>query len=274
LDSVLSSVNAAFDHIWKTRDHHWVEVVRPAIEPLIGVSRPLQELRTQIEAAARHERPLLIMGEPGSGKEFVARLIHQRQFQPRPFIRISCAALSADELEQAFAGDESLRNLLRCPGDTDGDDDIEAGTLYLDGLERLSAVALHAFISLLETYEQRRWRGEVPIKMRVVAAALPSAFQESGGGTLPMALQQVVGPTKILATTPLRDRVEDIALLVEYFLRRTARKYGSIPKELHPEALQVLMRYDWPGNVKELSIWLRSYASITGMQRVQRRRCR
>src|SRR5262245_54435694 len=70
LDSVLSSVNAAFDHIWKTREHHWVEVVRSAMEPLIGVSRPVQELRRQIEAAAQHEAPLLIVGESGSGKEF------------------------------------------------------------------------------------------------------------------------------------------------------------------------------------------------------------
>ena len=72
---------------------------------------------------------------------------------------------------------------------------------------------------------------------------------------LPIDLQRMFA-TSTLATIPLRDRVEDIPLLAEYFLRRSARKYGSIPQELHPEAMQVLMGYDWPGNVKELKATL------------------
>src|SRR5918996_416571 len=92
LDNVLSSVNAAFDHIGKTRDHHWVEVVRPVEEPLLGVSRALQALRTQIEAATQHHTPLLIVGEAGSGKEFLAQTMHQRQYPRGPFVRLYCAA--------------------------------------------------------------------------------------------------------------------------------------------------------------------------------------
>ncbi len=255
LDSVLNSVNAAFDHLWKSGDRHWLEVVGTGIEPLIGVSRRVQELRTQIDVVARCDMPLLIMGEPGSGKEFVARVIHQQQHHRRPFVRLYCAALSEKELEQVFAGGESLAALLHGMDDTDVDADLEAGTLYLDGLERLSAAALETFTSLMDSHGQPGWRGGTPLRMRVIAAALPSACQEPGVGTLPPALQQVFGPPT-LATIPLRDRVEDIALLAEYFLRRSARKYGSIPKELHPAALQRLMAYDWPGNVKELKATL------------------
>jgi UDP-3-O-acyl N-acetylglucosamine deacetylase len=255
LDSVLNSVNAAFDHIWKTSDRHWMEVVRTAIEPLIGVSRPLQELRTQIDAVARRELPLLIVGEPGSGKEFVARVIHQQQQHRRPFVRLYCAALSEDELEQVFAGGERLSALLCGTDDLDLDADLGPGTLYLDGLERLSAAALYTFTSLMEAYGHQGWRGETHLRMRVIAAALSGAHQESGGRTLPMELRRMFG-TSTLATIPLRHRVEDIALLAECFLRRSARKYGSIPKELHPEALQMLMAYDWPGNVKELKATL------------------
>jgi UDP-3-O-acyl N-acetylglucosamine deacetylase len=87
--------------------------------------------------------------------------------------------------------------------------------------------------------------------MRVVAAALPSPLREAGIEILPVELQRLFAPAP-LVTIPLRHRVEDIALLAEHFLRRAARKYGSLPKELHPEALQVLMEYDWPGNVQEL----------------------
>jgi UDP-3-O-acyl N-acetylglucosamine deacetylase len=251
LDGVLSSVNAAFDHLWKTRDHHWVEVVRPSVGPLIGVSRPLQALRTQIDAVAQQVMPLMILGEPGSGKEFVARLIHQRQHHRRPFVRLYCAAVSEEELELVFAGGDSLSALLRGADDGDVGDDIEAGTLYLDGLERLSAAALHTFTNLMEAHGQEIGRGRTLPRMRIIAAALPSAFQEAGVSTLPLELQRMFRPSTLI-TVPLRGRIEDIALLAEYFLRRSARKYGSIPKELHAEALQMLMAYDWPGNVKEL----------------------
>jgi UDP-3-O-acyl N-acetylglucosamine deacetylase len=253
LDNVLSSVNAAFDHIWKTRDHHWLEVVGSAVEPLIGVSRPLQELRSQIEAAAQHEAPLLIVGEAGSGKEFAARLIHQQQYPHGPFVRLYCAAVSDDELEQVFDGGDSLSMLLRDMDDTDLGDDIEAGTLYVDGLDRLSAPALHTFTRLMDSSGSQAWRHGAPLRMRIVAAARPSICREAG--TLPAELQRLFSRSA-LATIPLRHRVEDIPLFVEYFLRRSAGKYGSMPKEVHPEALQVLMGYDWPGNVKELKATL------------------
>jgi UDP-3-O-acyl N-acetylglucosamine deacetylase len=253
LDNVLSAVNAAFDHLWKTRDHHWVEVVRTAVEPLIGVSRALQELRSQIDAAAQHDAPLLIVGEPGSGKECVARLIHQRQHRRCPFVRLYGAAVSDDELEQVFDGGDSLAMLMRSLDDIELSEDLEAATLYLDGLERLSAPALHTFARLMGSYGSQTGRRGAPLRMRLMAAAIPSSCQEAG--TLPVELQRVFSMSP-LATIPLRDRVEDIPWLVEYFLRRSAGKYGSTPQEVHPEALQVLMGYDWPGNVKELKATL------------------
>jgi UDP-3-O-acyl N-acetylglucosamine deacetylase len=255
LDNVLSSVNAAFDHLWKTRDHHWVEVVRAAVGPLIGVSRGLQELRTQIDAVMQHDAPVLIVGEPGSGKEFLARLLHQRQQLRGPFVRLYCAVVSDHELEQVFGDGDSLSTLLRGVEDTDRDADIEAGTLYLDGLERLSTPALHAFIRLMSASGPQAWRGGAARRMRVMAAALPSPWRESGIGVLPTELQRVC-TTSALMTIPLRHRVEDVPLLAEYFLRCSARQSSSLPKELHPEALQALLAYDWPGNVKELKATL------------------
>jgi two-component system nitrogen regulation response regulator NtrX len=258
LDSVLSSVNAAFDHIWKTRDHHWLEVAQTVDEPLIGVTRPVQELRSQIEMVARQTVPLLITGEPGSGKEFVARLVHQQGQARRPFIRLYCAALSEAELEQVFAGHESLRALLHDLNDADVDEHLEAATIYLDGLDRFSPAALQAFISLVTS---AAWQEATDVRLRVIAATLTNTSQEGGASSLPSDFQRAFRTT--LATTPLRHRVEDIALLSEYFLRRSARKYGALPKELHPQALQALMSYDWPGNVKELKAVLERVVLMT-----------
>jgi UDP-3-O-acyl N-acetylglucosamine deacetylase len=251
LDSVLSSVSAAFDHIWKTRDQHWFEVVQTAIEPLVGVSRALQDLRAEIEAVALQDMPLLITGEPGTGKEFVARLVHQRQHPQRPFVRLYCAALSEVELAQVFAGDERLSSPHLGGDGLDIDGHLDAGTVYLDGLERLSAAALHTFTSLLLSDSRAVARRELGKRRRLIAAALSHPGQAGDTAPLLRELGPIFCPT-VLTTTPLRDRVEDIALLADYFLRRSARKYGSLPKELHPQALQALMAYEWPGNVKEL----------------------
>jgi UDP-3-O-acyl N-acetylglucosamine deacetylase len=262
LDSVLSSVNAAFEHIWKTGEHHWAEVVQVAVEPLIGVSRALQELRSQIEAAGKSNAPLLIVGEPGSGKEFVARLIHQRRHDRQAFVRLYGAALSEAELEQVFDGGDSLDALLRNAGELNLGHDGQAGTLYLDGLERLSAPVLRTLMRLMAARVWHGQRDETPAGMRIMAATLPGHDWEASAGAFPAEARDLFA-TSTIATIPLRDRVEDIPLLAEHFLRRTARKYGSMSKALHPEALQVLSAYDWPGNVKELKATLERMALTT-----------
>jgi two-component system nitrogen regulation response regulator NtrX len=267
LASVVTSVNAAFDHVCKTREQHWVEVVQTAVEPLIGVSRASHELRGQIDAAAASAAPLLVIGEPGSGKQLVARLIHQRQAGRQPFVRLYCAALSAVEIKQVFAGGESLHAVLSGLSDGDYDPDLPGGSLYLDGLERLSGAAFQTLSRLMDVHVPQARRGAAALGMRLMMAALPLAGDDSYGGTLAMDVQQLFA-TSVLSTTPLRQRPEDIPLLTEYFLRRAARKYGSMPKEIHPEALQMLLRYDWPGNVKELKATLEKSVLTTAQSMI------
>jgi UDP-3-O-acyl N-acetylglucosamine deacetylase len=251
LDNVLSSVNAALDHLRTTRDQRWLELVQADAEPLIGVSGALQELRTQIDAAAQHETPLLIVGEPGSGKEFLARLIHQQQYPRGPFVRLYCAAVSDQELAQVFGAGDRLSTLLGAMDDAGNARDFEAGTLYLDGLEKLSTPALQVFLNAMSAGAPQVWHDGAPLRLRVTAATLPNAWPDSRMGVLPAKLQRVF-PASPLMTIPLRHRVEDIPLLAEYYVRASARKYGSILKELHADARQALMGYDWPGNVQEL----------------------
>ncbi|HXH12272.1 MAG TPA: UDP-3-O-acyl-N-acetylglucosamine deacetylase [Alphaproteobacteria bacterium] len=259
LDSVLNAVNAAFDHLWKTRQHHWVETVHVAAEPLIGVSRAQQELRARI-AAAEWTAPLLIVGEPGSGKEFVAHLLHQRWHAKRPFIKVYCAAVSEVELAQVFSSDNQPSLFSTRIGDQEVGADMDGGTLYLDGLEKLSAAALQTLTQLLCARCALDPRSDLGV--RLVAAAQPASSQDGKAMALPAALQGVFSAAT-LATIPLRERPEDIPLLAEYFLRRAARRYGVIPKDLHPEALRILVRYDWPGNVKELKATLERLAITT-----------
>ncbi len=262
LDNVLSSVNAAFDHLWSVRERHWMEVEQVAVEPLIGVSRAIQDLRTQLEASGQLQTPLLILGEPGSGKKFVAHLIHERQLHQRPFVKLHCAALSESELEQAVEGGESFHTLLQRTAEIDLADHFGQGTLYLDGLERLSIPALHAFARLMRRELLHSQPGVATSGPRVIAAAHPSMWQEMHTGTLPTALWDVFAAST-LSTTPLRKRAEDIPLLAQHFLERAARKYGGTPKVLHPDALRTLLDYQWPGNVEELKATLERIALAT-----------
>ena len=115
----------AFDHLWKTRDHHWVEVVRAC-----GASHWGQRCTPRAAHPGRRgdaARHTVIVGEPRSGKEFLARLLHQRQYPRGPFVRLYCAAVSDQELKQVFGDRASLSTLLRHMDDTDLDNDIEAG---------------------------------------------------------------------------------------------------------------------------------------------------
>jgi two-component system nitrogen regulation response regulator NtrX len=262
LDSVLSAVNLAFDHIWKTREHHWVEAVHTVGEPLIGVSRAQQTLRLHIAAAAASDEPLLIVGEPGSGKEFVAHLLHQRWHGGRPFIKVYCAAVSELELEQVFDSGDNLAPLLVSMGAVNTDLEGGGGTLYLDGVERLSVEAMQTLTQAMCARAAVGRQGRQLPRLHIVAATQPDAGQGGQTMSLPAALQSAF-PAPTLTTVPLRQRPEDIALLAEYFLRCGARKYGSMPKELHPEVLRMLASYDWPGNVKELKAALEQLVMTT-----------
>jgi two-component system nitrogen regulation response regulator NtrX len=252
LDNVLTAVNAAFDHLRKSRDQHWAQFVPVAAEPLIGVSPAVQGLRARIDAVAAATSPLLLVGEPGSGKAFVARLLHQRRDRGGPFIRLACAAMSEAEIEQAFARRDRFSMWHERVGEVDG------GTLYLDGLERLSTAALQTLTQLIAAHGRGEGGAGTLSGARLLAAAAPTFYRGTG-----MAAIQPVFATPPLIVAPLRQRVEDIPLLAEHFLRRAARKDGSTPRELHPDALQVLMQYDWPGNVEELKATLERVALTT-----------
>jgi UDP-3-O-acyl N-acetylglucosamine deacetylase len=262
LDSVLSAVHTAFEHICKTREQRWLEAVPVVPAPLLGVSRAQQEWRRQLEAAAASPGPLLIVGEAGSGKEFAAQLLHQRWHGERPFIRVHCAAASEAELEQLFGCGDNLAPLLATLGESEVGPEATGGTLYLDGLERLSSAALHTLTRLMVARAAAESTAGGRAQMHIVAATQPSAHQGREITTLPAALQRVFVPPR-LATVPLRERREDIPSLAEHFLRAAARPHGALPKALHPEALRVLVGYEWPGNVKELKATLERLAMAT-----------
>ncbi len=197
---------------------------------LIGSDEKIAEVRIQIEEAAADLRPMVISGEPGSGKRYVARVIHDRGVtRGEPFTPLHCRALSAEN-----GGAGAAENLARLLPERRG------GTIFLDGLAELAAGAR---IGVLETLLERARRRE-----RLIVAIDESP--QEGAGSLPAEIAKYLLARKV-RIPPLRERRGDILALAKRFLAE-AMQNGGVEKEFEMDALAALFQFDWPGNVAEL----------------------
>ncbi|HPC91560.1 MAG TPA: sigma-54 dependent transcriptional regulator [Myxococcota bacterium] len=221
---------------------------------LIGRSRVMQDLFDQIENVAKSRAIILIHGETGSGKELVAKAIHNNS--PRaagPYIAVNAAALPESMLESelfghargAFTGAESARDgkLVAASG----------GTLLLDEVESISLKAQAQLLRVLEDGQVFPLGRDVSrtVDLRVLTATKMDLSQAVRQGLMREDFfhRIMVLPIRVPA---LRERLEDIPLLVSHFLRQAADRNGIPVPRISEETLDALMRYSWPGNVREL----------------------
>jgi formate hydrogenlyase transcriptional activator len=223
-------------------------------EEIVGSSAALQRVLAQAARVAKTDSTVLILGETGTGKELVARAIHRMSGRStRAFIRVNCAAippsLIASELfgheKGAFTG--ALRRRLGRFEAADG------GTVFLDEVGDLPPETQMALLRVLQEREIERVGSSHPITVdvRVLAATNRDldALVESGAFRKDLFFRLNVFPIRIPA---LRERVDDISVLVEYLVERYARSAGKSIRHIQKQALELLRAYDWPGNVREL----------------------
>jgi formate hydrogenlyase transcriptional activator len=223
-------------------------------EEIIGTSVALQPMLARVAKVARSQSTVMVTGETGTGKELVARAIHRRSSRgDRAFVGVNCAAvpreLVASELfgheQGAFTG-ATQRRLGRF-------EQAHGGTLFLDEVGELSVEIQVALLRVLQEREFERVGGTTPIRVdvRMIAATnrdLQAAI-EAGSFRSDLFYRLNVFP---IAVPPLRERIEDIALLVEYFVDRYARLGGKRIRRINKRTLEQLQAYPWPGNVREL----------------------
>lgn len=223
----------------RTKLHeHKVDVDEAEVE-YITANPKTQEVLKYARKAASSSSPVLIVGEAGTGKELVARMVHQEgNRRNKPFIFVNCALLSESEL---FGHVKFRKGRI---------DEADGGTLFLDEIGDLPAslqVKLLRFIRNGEFEREGTGLEVVQADVRIIAAISKDLREK-----VETDLMDSLGVTTI-KIPPLRERVEDIPLLAEYFLRKcTTRPDGSIPG-ISQGAMNVLMGYPWPGNVRELS---------------------
>ncbi len=221
---------------------------------LVGKSRVMQEVFQLVEQAAPTSAPVLISGESGTGKELVARSLHEQS--PRnggPFVAVNCSAIPETLLESEIFGHErgaftgALERRLGCFELAHG------GTLFLDEIAEMSPATQAKFLRILQDGVVRRLGGkiELAVDVRVLAATNRDPLQAIKDGGLREDLYYRLNVFS-LALPPLRERREDIPLLVEAFIQEFGRKYAKPIRAVDPVVERILLSHPWPGNVREL----------------------
>ena len=227
------------------------ETVQPRI---IGNSVPMKALRQQLALMAGTNGRVLIYGESGTGKELVAHAIHESS--PRahePFVEVNCAAIPEDLIESELFGHVKGSFGGAHENKTGKLKKADNGSLFLDEVGDMS---LKTQAKVLRALEEQRFEPVgahefVKVDVRVIAATNKNLEDEISRGNFREDLFYRLNVIPFYVP-PLRERVEDIPLLADHFLKEFTTAYGRKPKELTPEAYKILEDYSWPGNVREL----------------------
>jgi DNA-binding NtrC family response regulator len=220
----------------------------------VGTSPALRQLAALVQQVADTDATVLIVGETGVGKELVARALHQ--LSPRrtgPWVALNCAAIAPSLTESEFLGHERGAFTGAERQHRGAFERAQGGTLVLDQVDSLSPLAQAALLRIIQERELYRVGGERPLRVdvRLVATTNQPLLPLVAAGTFRDDLfyrLQVVP----LAVPPLRERLEDIPLLVTHFLRQYSTAYGRPVPRITAPGLAVLRRHPWPGNVREL----------------------
>ncbi|WP_314351893.1 sigma-54 dependent transcriptional regulator [Pseudomonas rhodesiae] len=258
-DALLNSLRRALDKrglVLENRRLHQQAGQRAQLESsLLGMSRALQNLRRQVLDLAALPVNVLIRGETGSGKELVARCLHD--FGPRakkPFVALNCAAIPEQLFEAELFGHESGA-FTGAQGKRIGKlEYAHGGTLFLDEIESMPLAQQVKLLRVLQEQKLERLGSNqsIPVDLRIIAATKPDLLEEARAGRFREDLAYRLNVAQ-LRLPPLRERREDIPLLYEHFAQSAAERLGRHVEPLSGAQLGRLLSHDWPGNVRELA---------------------
>lgn len=254
LNRLLVSVRHALDRSHLVRETHALRQRVQESYRMVGKSEALNEIRRMMARVAPTPARVLITGENGTGKELVAHGIHEQSaFAKGPFLEVNCAAIPTELIESELFGHEK--------GSFSGADKqrigkfelADGGTLFLDEIGDMSLNAQSKVLRALQENRITRVGGDrdIEVSPRVIAATNKNLQDEISKGTFREDLYHRLSVI-LIHVPPLRERAEDIPLLIDHFLEKLAAEQGIAKRSISPEAVKCLSGMEWRGNIREL----------------------
>ncbi len=257
VDELQFVIQRALENQALVRENHNLRVAvkeKFRFENIIGTSPSMQEIYNLIAKVADTDSTILIQGESGTGKELVARALHfNSNRQHQPFVAINCSALPENLLESELFGHKKGAFTGAVQDKIGLFEEAELGTIFLDEVNSMAQPLQTKLLRVLQERQIRRVGDtkSMPINVRVLAATNEGLIEKTRAGTFREDLyyRLAVIPIEMPA---LRERIEDVPLLVHHFLQKNAAQTRTEPKKIEPKAMEILQGYRWPGNVREL----------------------
>ena len=223
-------------------------------QEMIGESEPIKNIKSMIDKVAPTDARVLIIGSNGTGKELVARNLHQKSSRSAmPYVEVNCAAIPSELIESELFGHEKGSFTSAIKQHKGKFEQADGGTLFLDEIGDMSLAAQAKVLRVLQERKLSRVGSDkdITVDVRVVAATNKNLKEEIAKGTFREDLYHRLSVIVINVPT-LDDRKDDIPLLVDYFIGQICSETGMQPRPVEPDAMSLLVAKSWTGNIREL----------------------
>lgn len=256
LNRLLITIRNALDkgHLMAETRFLKKQVAKSKVQDIIGVSGPIQRIKDTIQRVGPTEARVLITGPNGSGKELIARWLHEQSNRSaNPIVEVNCAAIPSELIESELFGHEKGAFTSAIKQRLGKFEQANGGTLFLDEIGDMSLSAQAKVLRALQENRITRVGGDkdVQVDVRIIAATNKNLREEIEAGRFREDLYHRLAVI-IIQSPALNDRREDIPLLVDHFNRLVSEEYGVAPKPFSEAALKALFGLNWTGNIREL----------------------
>ena len=253
LNRILITIKNAKDKVHLVKE---TKILKKKVygQPMVGESEPMIHIREMIDKVAATDARVLIIGSNGTGKELVARNLHQKSRRSAmPYVEVNCAAIPSELIESELFGHEKGSFTSAIKQHKGKFEQADGGTLFLDEIGDMSLAAQAKVLRVLQEKKLSRVGSDkdIVVDVRVVAATNKNLKEEIAKGTFREDLYHRL--SVIVINVPTLDaRKDDIPLLVDFFIDQICSETGMVPRKIEPDAMKLLVNKSWTGNIREL----------------------